>query len=730
MPEGPRDEGPLRVLLVSPVRGTDPASGDVTYTEQLLASPPPGVRYTTYVAAIEAGSLVDMGSRDAVRRAPTAERPLQLAIAGWRKVESLVRRSGLAYREPIRVFRVDPAAFDLVHVHVFRTRFLGPHPPIVVSAGGTLRGLYRDAWHWGPWRIATAEALDRVAGALWDATLFGTRPGRAARFITLSEDFRAVLLRAGWPPTRVDTAPNYLDVPLLGPRLPAAPTVLGFIAKDFATKGGDVALEAFRVLRDRHPRLHLTVVGSPAPRPPEALRAEGITWRPLVSRGELLAEVLPTIDILLYPSFRDTSVPYVPMEALAAGIPCVVSDYGALPELVGADAGRSCPVGDATCVVAAVEGLLDPGTWAAASDAARRRFQERFSAASQAGVLGSVYRRTLATRHNQGVPFTPPATVSVVIATYNRPDHVRTCLEHLARQTLRPTEVLVVDSSPDTRTADVVAAFPGVRHLRNELGRGHTATSRALGMAHTVGDVVAFLDDDAYAEPGWLAALLARYTEDTVAAVGGRTLNGREGEDVEGVDEIGLFLGDGSLTGNFAADPGRDLDVDHVIGANMSVRRDVVERLGGIHDHYPGTCFREETDIQLRMRRAGYRIVFTPAAVVLHVAGTYAKGRRFDTRYQYYASRNHVVLLTHTLGFRDPHLRRHLRAVAVPTVVGDLRAALRATVDPARDSVRSRARGAAGGLVRAAAVTGGTIAGLGASARIALSRDHRTVPTR
>ncbi len=618
MPEGPRDEGPLRVLLVSPVRGTDPASGDVTYTEQLLASPPPGVRYTTYVAAIEAGSLVDMGSRDAVRRAPTAERPLQLAIAGWRKVESLVRRSGLAYREPIRVFRVDPAAFDLVHVHVFRTRFLGPHPPIVVSAGGTLRGLYRDAWHWGPWRIATAEALDRVAGALWDATLFGTRPGRAARFITLSE---------------------------------AAPTVLGFIAKDFATKGGDVALEAFRVLRDRHPRLHLTVVGSPAPRPPEALRAEGITWRPLVSRGELLAEVLPTIDILLYPSFRDTSVPYVPMEALAAGIPCVVSDYGALPELVGADAGRSCPVGDATCVVAAVEWLLDPGTWAAASDAARRRFQERFSAASQAGVLGSVYRRTLATRHNQGVPFTPPATVSVVIATYNRPDHVRTCLEHLARQTLRPTEVLVVDSSPDTRTADVVAAFPGVRHLRNELGRGHTATSRALGMAHTVGDVVAFLDDDAYAEPGWLAALLARYTEDTVAAVGGRTLNGREGEDVEGVDEIGLFLGDGSLTGNFAADPGRDLDVDHVIGANMSVRRDVVERLGGIHDHYPGTCFREETDIQLRMRRAGYRIVFTPAAVVLHVAGTYAKGRRFDTRYQYYASRNHVVLLTHTLGW-------------------------------------------------------------------------------
>src|SRR5690606_11198714 len=116
-------------------------------------------------------------------------------------------------------------------------------------------------------------------------------------------------------------------------------------------------------------------------------------------------------------------------------------------------------------------------------------------------------------------------SASVVIATYNRPGHVQECLAYLARQTLTPVETVVVDASPDRNTAEVVAEFPGVLYARNELGRGHTATSRAIGMALTTGEVVAFVDDDAYAEPTWLAELLKRY-EPGVGAVGGRARNG------------------------------------------------------------------------------------------------------------------------------------------------------------------------------------------------------------
>lgn len=310
---------------------------------------------------------------------------------------------------------------------------------------------------------------------------------------------------------------------------------------------------------------------------------------------------------------------------------------------------------------------------------------------------------------------TAPATAAVVIATYNRPEHLRTCLEHLRAQTRPPDEIVVVDSSPDTRSRDVVGAFEGVRYLRNDLGRGHTATSRAIGVAAVGSAIVGYLDDDAYAEPGWLAAILAPYADPTVAAVGGRALNGQPGESTDGVAEIGLLRPDGTLTGNFAADPGADVDVDHLLGANMSVRAGVVAELGGIRDLYPGSCLREETDIQLRMLRAGYRIVFTPRAVVTHVAGQYARGRRFDLRYTYYGQRNHVVLLTTTLGWRDPHVRRYA-GTAVRDVGTHLSYAARALAR-LRTGDGSVVRGVGNGLLRAGASAAGTLVGVGAAVR-------------
>ncbi len=307
-------------------------------------------------------------------------------------------------------------------------------------------------------------------------------------------------------------------------------------------------------------------------------------------------------------------------------------------------------------------------------------------------------------------------TVSVVIATYRRAKFVEECLDHLGRQTVRPVRIIVVDASPDTTTYDVVVRHPGVEYRRNARGIGTTATSRAIGVEDVREDVVAFLDDDAFAEPTWLQELLKPYEDPAVAAVGGRALNGQPGEDREGLGQIGLLLPDGRLTGFFAADPGRVVDVDHMLGANMSVRMSVVRELGGIRDLYPGTCLREETDIALRIRRAGMRIVYTPFAVVRHVAGDYARGRRFDTRYRYYGARNHAVLLATTLGYGDPHFRSWLRT-STRQVGRSVIEGVRAVRDPERPDLQSKARGLAGGGWRAVVDTVGTAAGILASAR-------------
>jgi GT2 family glycosyltransferase len=246
----------------------------------------------------------------------------------------------------------------------------------------------------------------------------------------------------------------------------------------------------------------------------------------------------------------------------------------------------------------------------------------------------------------------------VAVVTYQRPEYVQRCLDHLLAQTVSPNEIIVVDSSDDDATARLVRErFPSVTYEVCKAGRGSTATARNIAYQQTKGDVLAFVDDDAFAEPQWLERLLLLYDDPTVGGVGGRQIRTVPGELDEGKDAIGLLLPNGTVTGNFAADPGHPVEVDHLLGANMSFRRSAIDQVGGIRDGYRGTCLREETDLCLHISAVGYRLIFTPDAVVEHVAGPYAKGTRFDTRYQYWAQKNHIILLIRNFGLGAPIVR-------------------------------------------------------------------------
>jgi GT2 family glycosyltransferase len=316
-------------------------------------------------------------------------------------------------------------------------------------------------------------------------------------------------------------------------------------------------------------------------------------------------------------------------------------------------------------------------------------------------------------------------TASIVVATYGRPVHVRQCLEHLRRQTVNPSRIVVVDGSPDEETARVVADFEGVEYRRNDHGLGTLATSRAIGLAGLEDDVVAFVDDDAYARPDWLAELLIPYADPQVGAVGGRADNGRAGEESEGIGQIGLLLPDGRLTGFFAADPGKVVKTDHMIGANMSYRTALARELGGVRDFYPGTCLREDADMPLRIRRAGFDVVFTPYAVVRHVAGEYPRGRRFDYRYRFYGARNHVVLLVTALGWRDAHVRRYARTVSSRIVVQFGRGVAAVW---RRRSARAKVRGLLAGISQAGIECIGTVTGIFAAAGATAQLRRRLSP--
>ena len=115
------------------------------------------------------------------------------------------------------------------------------------------------------------------------------------------------------------------------------------------------------------------------------------------------------------------------------------------------------------------------------------------------------------------------------------------------RRGLHTPEVVVVDASDDSRTRGngrSVSACP-VDPLSGWRGSYDGWLSNE-GLIHVGGDVVAFLDDDAYVRQGWCEGIIGAFTDPKVGAVVGRTCNGAPGEENEGRELVGRGLPDGT----------------------------------------------------------------------------------------------------------------------------------------------------------------------------------------
>jgi GT2 family glycosyltransferase len=114
-------------------------------------------------------------------------------------------------------------------------------------------------------------------------------------------------------------------------------------------------------------------------------------------------------------------------------------------------------------------------------------------------------------------------SVALCAFTDQRWDDIHAAVESVRAQRYAPHEIILsVDHNPDLY-ARLKASMPDVVVVQNRYGRGLSG-GKNTGAELAGGDVVAYLDDDAVAAPGWLAALAARYADPTVIGVGGRTL--------------------------------------------------------------------------------------------------------------------------------------------------------------------------------------------------------------
>jgi GT2 family glycosyltransferase len=210
---------------------------------------------------------------------------------------------------------------------------------------------------------------------------------------------------------------------------------------------------------------------------------------------------------------------------------------------------------------------------------------------------------------------------SVVICAYTekRWDELVGAVESLRVQTHAPDEViLVIDHNP-ALAERVWREIPDITCVENH-GRQGLSDARNSGLAEARGDIVAFLDDDAEAEPEWLSLLAEGYADPAVVGVGGYAEpSWAEGRPGWFPREFDWVVGCTYRGMPEAASPVRNL-----IGCNMSFRREVIDDLGGFTAGIgrlgtrPVGCEETELCIRISQRRPGSVILFDPRAVVHH----------------------------------------------------------------------------------------------------------------
>ena len=213
--------------------------------------------------------------------------------------------------------------------------------------------------------------------------------------------------------------------------------------------------------------------------------------------------------------------------------------------------------------------------------------------------------------------------VSVVVATHAmaRFDDFREAVESVLDQTLVATVVIVVVDGDEAVSDRALALFgdaEGVRLYCNDGNRGVSAT-RTRGAELASGEIVAFIDDDAVADPEWVAEFVRVYRESDAVAVGGRM----DGEWLAGrpwylPEEFDWLVG---VTYPGFAEPGEE--VRNTFESNISFRREAFLDLGGYDpelgprgDDYSHS---EGAEIGARLRAEyGRGVVYNPDAVVEH----------------------------------------------------------------------------------------------------------------
>jgi hypothetical protein len=224
--------------------------------------------------------------------------------------------------------------------------------------------------------------------------------------------------------------------------------------------------------------------------------------------------------------------------------------------------------------------------------------------------------------------------LAVVIVNFNAREHLENCLASLASAPpFTSHQIVVIDNaSADGSAASVRAHWPAVDICEQHHNRGFAAANN-VGIRATTSELVLLLNNDTLVPPGAIDALVARLDANPAAAIAGPRLVDGDGRPELSFGPMISPLGElrqkalmalhaagaWPITGWVDRATRREHDVDWVSGACLLVRREAAEEAGLLDERY--FLYTEDVDFCAAVRARGHRVIFTPAAQVVHLRG-------------------------------------------------------------------------------------------------------------
>jgi glycosyltransferase involved in cell wall biosynthesis/GT2 family glycosyltransferase len=455
---------------------------------------------------------------------------------------------------------------------------------------------------------------------------------RAHGAYVCNEEAGRILVRKGLigPNTYI---PLGVDTVALHPKERGAPgphPVVGYVGRLEAHKGVDTLLQAAALSPNW--RVQITGDGPERGRLLDLARSLGIDDRVDFlgfASGNDLLERYQALDVLAVPS-RPThgwleQFCRVAVEAMAAGVPVVASDTGAIPDVIGA-AGKLVTPDDPQEWARAVDAAVTPAEWSAMRQRGLARAPE-FAWDRVAERHEALYREVL----GQGAE----REVHAVVVAYGPSEDLDETLQHLGGS----MPVTVVDNSGNAATRAVCEKH-GADYLDSGGNVGFAAgvniALKALSAVGSTADVL-LLNPDARVAPDGVEAMAQELRSDThLAAVGAEQVRPGTQEPVRvwwpfptpwGAWIEALGLGALRKSKGFA------------IGSVLLLRREAIDRIGTLDERF--FLYAEEVDWQRRAKKAGWRIAVAPV-LASHAGG--ATGGEPDRREaHFYASAERYV---------------------------------------------------------------------------------------